>query len=177
MKLSEAGFTALEVIIAVFLASLMVGAATTVTIYALKNNQQTSDHTVAVLHADTAGYWVSNDTRMAQSVTAEGLTSPDFLILAWTDWGYAEDSVYHVVTYSIEDVSGGIGKLKRTHQDSGGTYEEVIITDRIYYDDADPDNSTQVSYRNSILNLKVVTSFGQSQEVREYEVYCRPNFQ
>lgn len=176
MKQGEKGFVLLEIILATSLAALVLGAATMTTIYVLKNNRQTSDHMAAVFYADTAGYLISKDVQMADSVTTENLTSPEFLVIAWTEWGYDEDSIYHVVTYSIEDVSGGTGKLKRTHQDSSGTYEESIIADCIYSNEADPDNTTQVSYQDPVLNMKVKTIFGQAQGVKEYKICCRPNF-
>ena len=176
MKQGEKGLVILEMLLTVSLAALVLGAATMTTIYVLKNNQQTSDHMAAVFYADTAGYLISKDVQMADRVTTENLTSPEFLIIAWTEWGYDEDSVYHIITYSIEDVSGEAGKLKRTHQDSSGTYESVIIADCIYSNDNDPDNTTQVSYQDSVVNMKVKTIFGQAEGVKEYKVYCRPNF-
>lgn len=176
MKQNEKGLVILEMLLAVSLAALVLGTATMTTIYVLKNNEQTSDHMAAVFYADTAGYLISKDVQMADSVNAENLTSPEFLIIAWTEWGYDEDSVYHVITYYIEDVFEGIGKLKRTHQDSNGAYEEAIISDCIYSNENDPDNTTQASYQDSILNVKVKTIFGQGQEVKEYKIYCRPNF-
>lgn len=176
MKQGEKGFVLLEIILATSLAAIVMSISITTIVYVLKNNQQTSDHMAAVFFADTTGYSISNDVQMADSITAENLTLPELLVISWTEWGYDEDSVYHVVTYSIEDVSDEVGKLKRTHQDSIGSYEEIIITDCIYINEADPDNTTQVSYQDSILNMKIATVFGGATGIKEYDIYCRPNF-
>ena len=176
MRRHEAGFTALETILMAGIVTIMVGAATATVFGVVQNTQRTNDHLTAAYHAGNASYWISYDTRMADGVTVENLTSPEFLILTWTDWGYGEDSIYHVVTYSIEDVAGGTGKLRRTHEDSSGTSEHMLIAEHIYYDQADPDNITQISYQSPMLNLRVVVLLGEALEVREGKTYCRPNF-
>ena len=176
MNTNEKGFVLLEMVVAIGLAALVMSTVATTIVYVLKNNQRNSDHMAAVFYAETAGYVISKDVQMADSVATDNLTPPEFLVIAWTEWGYDEDSIYHVVTYSIEDVSGGIGKLKRVHQDSAGTYEEAIIANCIYSNESDPDNTTQVSYQDSVLTMKVKTKYGETQEVKDYEVYSRPNF-
>ena len=176
MKRGEKGIVLLEVLTIISLAALVMGTATMTTVYMLENNQQTSDHMAAVFYAETTGSIISKDVQMAASVVTENLTSPEILVATWTEWGYDEDSIYHEVTYSIVDVSEETGKLKRTYQDSIGTNEEVVIVDCIYSNDADPDNTTQVSYQDSVLVVRVGTVIGQAQVVREYKVYCRPNY-
>lgn len=176
MKTDEKGFAFLEIMVAITLVALVMSTVATTIVYVLKNNQRNSDHMAAVFYAETAGYLISKDVQMADGVTTDNLTPPEFLITAWTEWGYDTDSIYHEVTYSIEDVSGEIGKLKRVHQDSAGTYEEAIIASCIYSNESDPDNTTQVSYQDSVLTLKVKTKYGEAQEVKDYEIYSRPNF-
>ena len=74
-------------------------------------------------------------------------------------------------------MSGGIGKLKRTHQDSEGTNEQMLVAQYIYYDPGDPVKTSNVSYQDQVLTLKIVGVFGDAQEAREYKIYRRPNFQ
>ena len=177
MNRGQAGFAFLEVILAVCLATIISGAASAVTIYVLQESEKTNHHLTAVFHADSAAYWISQDTQMADGVTTENLTPMEILIVSWTDWSSEEDSIYHVVTYSIEDISAEVGKLKRTHQDSNGTIEQAVVAEYIYYDPDDMDNTTQVSYQDPILDLKVATLFGQAGEFTEYKIYRRPNVQ
>lgn len=177
MKQEQKGFTFIEVLIATAVIALITGAATMTIFSILKDTGQANDRMTAVHQVKNAGYWVSRDTLMADSLSAENLTLPEFLILNWTDWGYDEDSVYHSVTYSIEDISGGIGKLKRTHQDSTGTNEQMLVAEYIYYNQSDPDNTSNVSYQEPLLTLKIASVFGDAQETREYKINRRPNFQ
>lgn len=176
MKRSESGFTFLETIIAMCIALLIVGATITVIHQIIQDTQRTNARMTAVFYAETAGYWIGHDVRMADSLNTEDLTPPEFLQLTWTEWGYEDDSIYHTVTYSVVDISGEIGKLKRTHEDSDGTNQETIVAEYIYYNSADPANTTQVTYQDSKLSLKVVTSLAQAEEIKEYTSYCRPNY-
>ncbi|MFH1639842.1 MAG: prepilin-type N-terminal cleavage/methylation domain-containing protein [Chloroflexota bacterium] len=175
MKLDEKGFTLIELVVVGGTMALIMGAASLVLFHVVSDTQRTSDHITTVHQTENAGYWISRDTQMAEGITAEGLSAPEFLVLRWTDWGYGEDTIYHVVSYSIEDLSDGIGDLKRTHQDSSGANEERIVAENIYYNPSDPENTTQVSYENEILNLRVVTIFGESQESKEYQTCRRPD--
>ena len=176
MKRNETGFTLLETIIATCIAFFIVSAAITVIHQIIQDTQRTNARMSAVFYAEMAGYWIGHDVRMAGSLNTEDLTPPELLRLTWTDWGYDDDSIYHTVTYSIVDISEKIGKLKRTHEDSSGTNQETIVAEYIYYDSDDPANTTRVTYQDSTLNLKVVTSFAQTEEIKEYTTYCRPNY-
>ncbi len=177
MKHGERGFTIIEVVVAAGIIALIAGAATMTTFQVVNDTERARDQMTVVRQVENAGYWISRDTQMSERVSAENLTPPEFLIINWTEWGYDEDSVYHSVTYSIEDVSGGIGKLKRTHQDSEGTNEQMLVAQYIYYDPGDPVNTSNVSYQDQVLTLKIVSLFGDAQEAREYKIYRRPNFQ
>jgi hypothetical protein len=177
MSQGERGFALLEIILAVALSTITFASALMVTIYVLKNNEQTNQHMTAVAHAESAAYWIARDTQMADSITTDNLTPEGIVVLSWTDWGYGSDSIYHVVTYSIEDILGEAGKLKRTHQDSNGNSEQAIIAEHIYYSPDDVDNTTKVSYEDPVLSLKVATLFGQAEDAKEYKIYRLPNFQ
>jgi len=177
MKLGQTGFAIMELAVAIAIAALIAGAATMTTFRVLRDTEQTNDYLTVVRQVENAGYWVGRDTLRAERICTENLTLPEFLIVDWTEWGYDEDSVYHSVTYSIEDISEGIAKLKRTHQDSEGTNEQVLVAEYIYYNVSDPVNTSNVSYENPMLTLKIVSVFGDVQEAREYKIYRRPNFQ
>jgi type II secretory pathway pseudopilin PulG len=177
MSQGERGFALLEIILAVALSTITFASALMVTIYVLKNNEQTNQHMTAVAHAESAAYWIARDTQMADGITTDNSTPEGILVLSWTDWGYGSDSIYHVVTYSIEDTFGEVGKLKRTHQDSDGNSDQATIAEHIYYNPSDVDNTTKVSYEDPVLSLKVATLFGQAEDAKEYEIYRLPNFQ
>ena len=177
MKQGQRGFTSIELLVATAIIALIAGAATMTTFSVLRDTEHTNDRMTVVRQVENAGFWISQDTLMADRVCADNLTPPDFLVVDWTEWGYDDDSIYHSVTYSIEDISEGIGRLKRTHQDSGGTNEQMLVANYIYYNQSDPDNTSDVSYQEAVLTLKIASVFGDAQEMREYKVYQRPNFQ
>ena len=177
MKPGQRGFTMIELAIATALVAVIAGASTMTIFSVLKDTERTNNRMTLIRQVENAGFWVCHDTLMANSLTTENLTSPNILVMNWTDWGYDEDSVYHSVTYSIEEISGGIGKLKRTHQDSEGLNEQMLVAQYIYYNSSDPANTSNVSYQSPALTLKIVSMIGDAEEAREYQAYHRANFQ
>ena len=176
MKHGESGFTIIEIAVTVGIIGLIAGAATATIFHAFKDTGRTNDHMTAVRHLENAAYWMGRDARMADIVTTTNLTAPAILILKWTEWGYGTDSVYHQVTYSVDNVSGNVGNLKRKYENSVGTNQQILVANYIYYNLADPGNSTNITYVSPILDVKVATRFGLAQERKEFQIYRRPNY-
>lgn len=189
MKRSEGGFTLIELLLVVAIVALMAGAATMATFQVINVTKRSNNHMTAIRQVQNAGYWISHDALMAENV-ADNLTPPGFLTLTWTEWGYDEDkkgeetdTIYHSVTYSFQDLSDGIGKLRRTHWSRVGEDEqtlvaETLVAEYIYYnpdDPDDPDNPT-ASSDNSVLTMQITASLGEARETKEYTVWHRPNF-
>ncbi len=105
MKLGEKGFTYIELIVALAILALIGSATATATFQVLRVTERNNDHMTVVRQVQNAGYWLSRDAQMAQSVTADNLTSPDFLVLNWTEWDYVDEPIYHSVTYFFEDLT------------------------------------------------------------------------
>lgn len=175
-KTRESGILLTELAVVVGIAALIVGAAVTVTYRTYTDTRRTNDHLVATRNVENAGYWLSRDVQMAERLGTENLTQPQFLILKWTEWGYDQPSVYHAATYSIENVSGGVGTLKRRHEDSLGNRQDTLIAERVYYNPADPPNTTGYTYQQPMLTLQLVASVGETRATRNYRLYLRPNF-
>jgi len=102
----QGGFTLIELIIALALTGI-IGTAATMSVHqvilgtALGNNYNT-----AINQVRDAGYWISRDALMAQSVAAENLTAPKVLVLDWVGLEWKEESsgntclnIYHVEYY------------------------------------------------------------------------------
>ncbi len=176
MKLGEKGFTYIELIVALAILTLIGSATATATFQVLRVTERNNDHMTVVRQAQNAGYWLSRDAQMAQSVTADGLTSPDFLVLNWTERDYVDDPTYHSVTYFFEGLTDGVGKLKRSHWSSTGINEQTLVAKYIYYDPDDPDNTSKASYQSPVLNLQLTSLFEKARETREYRINLRPNF-
>ncbi len=162
---NQRGFTLVELIIAVAIIGLITGATTTTIFQVFSGNARTSNHMTAVKQVQNAGYWVSHDTQMAQSVDTDNLTPPEILKLTWTE--YVSDDEYQVV-YSVVN-----NELQREH------YTNRVIN-------PDPDATTIVAqYVDSIscqfasgkLTLTVtatVVGWKSASETRTYEVMRRP---
>ena len=176
MRQAENGFSLIELLVVTAVVVLIAGAASMTVLQVVKGTESSNDRMTVGNQVQNAGYWISRDAQMAESLTVDNLTPADFLVLKWTDWSYDENSIYHSVVYSLEDISGGIGKLKRTHQDSVGTDEQVLVAEYVYYNPSDPDNTTEASYESGVLTLKLVAVFGDAEEAREYKIYRRPSF-
>ncbi len=102
MKLGEKGFTYIELIVALAIIALIGSATATATIQVLRLTGRNNEHMTAVRQVQNAGYWISRDAQMAQSIIVDNLTPPDFLVLNWTEWDDAGDPIYHSVTYFFE---------------------------------------------------------------------------
>lgn len=175
MNSGEKGFTYIELIIALAIIVLVSGAASLAIFQVFKGTGRNNDYLTAAHQVQNAGYWISRDTQMAQSVNVDNLTSPDFLILSWTEWDEADEPIYHSATYRFEDLDDGIGKLKREHWSSTGANEQALVARYIYYDPDDPDDTSQVDYQNSVLTVQLTALLEDTMETREYRIKQRPN--
>ena len=82
---------------------------------------------------------------------------------------------YHSVSYFFEGLSDGIGKLKRNHWSSAGASEETLVAAYIYYDPADPENTSKLTYQSPVLTVRLIALYEEARETREYKVIRRPN--
>ena len=120
----ERGFTLLELAIAVGLGSIIAGAATTAIFQVIEGSARTNNHMTAVRQVQSAGYWVSHDTQMAQDIITGNSTSDGFpFTLSWTAW----DTTDYEVVYSLEDMSGGLKNLQRSYSVNGTVQETTHL--------------------------------------------------
>ena len=174
MKQGEKGFAIIELVVAISIMALMSSAASIATFQIVRGTENNNEYMTAVRQVQNASYWVSHDAQMAQSVTADNLTSPDFLVLSWTEWDSDDNPTYHSVTYSFEDLTDGIGTLRRSHWSSAGANEQTLIAQYIYYNPSDNETS-KVSYQNPELTIELTSHFEEAKETREYRINRRPN--
>jgi len=98
----------IELVIAIAITGLITGGITMGIFQVIDMNARTSNHMTAVNQVQNAGYWVSLDAQMAQSVNAAGASGFP-LTFTWTDWNGDE----YQVDYTLEDVGGST--LKNLH--------------------------------------------------------------
>ncbi len=175
MKHGERGFSYIELIIAITIMVLASGAAGAAIFQIFGGTERNNNHLTVVRQVQNAGHWICRDAQMAQSVTTDNLTLPDFLILSWTEWDAAGDEIYHSARYFFEDLTDGIGKLKRNHWSSAGTNEQTLVARYIYYDPNDVDDTSKASYQSHVLTVQLTALFEETLETREYKIKHRPS--
>ena len=175
MRLSEKGYTLVELAIAITIMALVSIAASAAIFQVFNNIEHNNDRLTAVLQVQYAGSWISRDAQMASSVIADNLTMPDFLIIDWNEWDAAGDPIYHSATYFFEDLTDGIGKLVRNHWSSVGASEQTLIAEYIYYDPSYVDDTSKASYDSPVLTVQLTAHFEETRETREYKIKHRPN--
>lgn len=173
----EKGFTLIELLMTLCIVALIAGGGAAVVFQVLSGAERASSHTASVSQVQDAGYWISHDAQMADSVVVDGLQPPDLLVLNWTQRNYANgETTYHSVTYSLQELSDAVGRLRRSHWSSAGANEHSIVAEHIYYDPADLEKTSKASYTSPVLSLQLTSSLGEVTETREYRIIRRPNF-
>jgi len=172
MKPGERGLTLIELTVTVAIVALIAAGANMSIFQVLKGTERSNDHMTAVNQVQNAGYWVSRDAQMAQSVVnGDDPETPEdeFITLQWTNW---ENGDAHKIIYTFHDMAGGLKKLKRQHviHDAGGveTGNEMILV-------AEYISSASFSEQAGTWKLTVQAHPGTGTETREYEVKPRVN--
>ena len=159
----QSGFTAIEIVVAVALASIIGTAAITATLQLVNWNNGSMDYASANSQVQSASYWISQDAQTADSVLT---TAPDGfpLQLAWTDW----DNRQNVITYTLEDMESGLKELQRSHVIDGSPNTVVIVAEHIDGDETSAvwdDSSDKLT-----VTITVTLGAGSSQEISKSEI-------
>ena len=167
---NQLGFTLLELMLVVALTGVISGSVTMTFMQVLNGGTRASNRAIVISQVQSAGYWVSHDTQLAQSVEVGAEEDMGFpLVLSWTSW----DNSSHEVTYDLEETAGGLYQLTQSHVTDGGAPVDNIVAKHI--------ESAEVSprpYTGGVLTFKVTVTVGagspQESETREYKVVPRP---
>ena len=177
LKKGERGFTLVELLITILLAGIVAAAVTGTTLYVLKVNAGTANRMTAVRQVRNVGFWVSPDFQMARNVVPENNpATPDLLTLTWTEFGESANCTHEVI-YTLEDMSGGLKRLKRAHYIGSDLDSTTIVAEYIDSDQTSIDPSTPCSFPDCAelkYKLTVTATVGGQSETREYEVKPRP---
>lgn len=170
MKQSEKGFTIVEVMVTVCIVALIGGAANMSIFQVVKGTERSNNQMTATRQVQNAGYWLSHDTHMAQTVITGDdpeTIENEFVTFKWTFW---ESGEVHTIVYTLEDVSGGLKKLKRQHLIHDIEGEEIGNEMTFVAQNID---SASLSKQASIWKLTIQTRSGTETEAREYTIIPR----
>ena len=163
LKKGERGFTLIEMLVVIVLIGLISGGITAAIMQILTINHRASNHMICVRQVQQAGKEVSKDTLQAQAVNVTG-SQYHLVTLTWDEWATNDT---HTVEYELVDITDGIGKLQRTHNDD----EVRIIAQYIV--------TNQTSFvpvaGNDSYEFRVTATLGTESETRIYEIKPRPD--
>ena len=175
MHRNHKGLTLVELLVALSILAVVVGATNAVIVQMLQSSR-TSAHMVAIRQAQSAAYRVNCDVLQAQSVTNGTPAAGGFpLVLNWTTWDFAEA---HQVTYNLVNPSGDLYQLQRSETISNGssTSTTSAIVGLYLYRGTEPPRQTSCSWNNAtcVLTLNITVRAGQEVESRTYKIKPRP---
>jgi len=175
LRESQEGFTLIELLLVLALTGIISTAAAMSIHQVIAGTALSNDQNTAINQVRNAGHWISRDALMAQYIYVD--SDPEaFLTLKWTKYSYnGGDDEYHTIVYSLQDMSDGIGELKRTHYVGTSVTTEQFIADHIYYQPGEAD-STAADYISPVLTVRITAKAGDAVETRQYEITRRPNF-
>lgn len=164
IKRDQRGFTLIEILVALAIVALIAGAATVATFQVINGTKRSNDHMTAIQQVQNAGYWISHDTLMAQSVvTVDDPETPEheFVTLHWADW--EEDGEVHKIVYTFQDMADGLKKLKRTHWINDVRSEQTLVAEYV-------DGSASFTEQDGVWKLTIKACLGTQTETGEYEI-------
>lgn len=161
---NEKGMTLIELLIAMAVTGIILGSITVTLQQVFAMHSRSLNHMTAVRQVQSAGYWVSQDALMAQSVNAT-MPSPAILRLTWTEW----DGVVNDIIYSIDNNN----RLKRTNGASESIIASHIDPAQTSCNFIDTDNNTIKD--KVIFTVKATVGSGSTAgtETRVYEIAPR----
>jgi prepilin-type N-terminal cleavage/methylation domain-containing protein len=158
---NQRGFTLIEMLMVIAISGIITAGLALSVIQIFNGNAQSSSKMLAVRQVQNAGYFISQDTLMAQAVTPDLGVTGFPLTLTWTDWN---SNAIHEVVYTL--LAGR--KLQReTFTDSSLD----TVTFVAEYIDA------TCQFTDGKLILTVTASIGgyrPATETRTYEITPRP---
>jgi prepilin-type N-terminal cleavage/methylation domain-containing protein len=160
---NQRGYTLVEMLIALAILGIIAPVLGVSVFQVVSANELAGKHMTAVKQVESAVYWISHDTQMAQTVeTSGGSGFP--LSLTWIEW----DNTSNNVTYTIQN-----GELQRARSVDGG---EPTVTTIAWHINEDV-GMTNCQFDDGVLTIKITASlegFRSASETRVSEIVPKP---
>ncbi len=185
---NQKGFTLIELIIAIALTGIIAAAAATSIHQVISGTALGNNYNTAINQVRNAGYWVSRDALMAQSIVAENLTAPKVLVLDWVGLEWKEESgpnerqctnAYHIEYRYDGNELERYQKITTYKYTLNGQFmpDETVISNSTTLV-ADHITSISISHPplgNNKWAVTVKARCEQAEEERTYEIKPRPS--
>jgi prepilin-type N-terminal cleavage/methylation domain-containing protein len=165
------GFTLVELLVAIAIAGLITAGISVAIMQVLTINTRASNHMIAVRQVQQAGKEVSKDALQAQPDKIDDDPSEAFVVLNWTDWEGANNTV----VYTLHPMASrpDLATLERIHTVNNVTQATALPVVAEYID---PDQTSCVwNVTAGTLVFKVTARVGTEIETRIYEIEPRPD--
>ena len=173
MKLlrNEKGFTLIELLMVVSLTGIIGGVAAMTTTTIMKLVPQSNDHIIAQRQVQNAGFWITRDIQMAQTVDYD-LNTGEFLIMTLN---VVNSPDIITVTYTLDTDENGIIWLIRCSEQGEQPPSYMRVAENIYNNpDGDPDNTTKImDYQSPTVTFRITATSGDVSVIKKYEATQR----
>jgi len=181
---NQRGFTLIELIIAVAITALITGGIATALFQVFNVNKLNSDHMTATRQVQNAGFWISQDSQMAQIVITDddvGTVENEILILSWTGWGYDigddKGTDYVEIRYYYDAATSEIWRNEATttniYNDAGQLIDTTSSSSLFHV--AQFITSATTTLSGNKIGVTIVAEVADASEQRTYEVSPRPS--
>lgn len=177
---NQMGFTLGELMLAFAISAVIIGGITMTFLQVVKGNTRTSNHMTVVTQVQDAGYWISHDAQMAQTVQL-GVTSDTLFTLTWVGWEYPYGNNTGIdsyeVWYTYERASDKVWRHQKITTDiydaEGRHVAGPFVSESSSFIAEYITTSPPVTVDGNKLSVTITASLGEAEEERTYEITPR----
>jgi prepilin-type N-terminal cleavage/methylation domain-containing protein len=164
LKTGEKGFTLVELLVALSIATFVTAAASMTIITMMRLSPRTNNWAIALHQVQNAGYWISRDIQMSQGTITIGSGNPTFLTLTVPQDSNPANNKQ--ITYEFPTMYGGQTLMRK---DSG---QQIMIAEYISYANAPLPVYDTVRHTYT-LTVTITATSGDVPVTRDYKAVQR----